>query len=402
MEVGSSSPRARALAAAAFTLAILIAPSGALARNVYVSNQDTVAPLYRVTVIDTATNAIVGSPIPVGVGPDGIAITPDGTRAYVANSGANTVTVIDTATNTVIGPPIPIGLGTSPRQIAISPDGQRAYTANPLGGSVSIIDTATNAVIGSIPVANQPSNVAVSPDGSLLFVTRNGLNAVSVIDTASNTIVGSPISVGTSPEGIAITPDGTRAYVANNGVPYSYSVIDVASRTTIGMPIPAGGQEPVDIAITPDGTRAYLDNSISDVRLLDIATNTIGPVIDLPGKRPCGIAMTPDGGRVYTANLTSNDVSVIDTTSNTLAGPPIALGAQGQEVAIVPNQGPTAAFSAATAGPGAPPPSTAQVPATATGQWSATTGTSVMGRCSPTAERRRRTRTRVVASTTSR
>jgi YVTN family beta-propeller protein len=41
-----------------------------------------------------------------------VAITPDGTRAYVANSGAgigNTVSVIDTGSNTVSAT-IPVGL----------------------------------------------------------------------------------------------------------------------------------------------------------------------------------------------------------------------------------------------------------------------------------------------------
>ncbi|WP_150655397.1 hypothetical protein [Pseudomonas fluorescens] len=34
--------------------------------------------------------------IPVGNGPAGIAVSPDGTRAYVSNQGSNTVSVIDT------------------------------------------------------------------------------------------------------------------------------------------------------------------------------------------------------------------------------------------------------------------------------------------------------------------
>jgi YVTN family beta-propeller protein len=52
----------------------------------------------HVLVIDTATNAVV-TDIGVGAVPIGIAITPDGTRAYVAGG---TVSVIDTATNTVV------------------------------------------------------------------------------------------------------------------------------------------------------------------------------------------------------------------------------------------------------------------------------------------------------------
>ena len=49
-----------------------------------------------VSMIDTASNTVVAT-VAVGSGPFGVAITPDGTRAYVANSASNSVSVIDTA-----------------------------------------------------------------------------------------------------------------------------------------------------------------------------------------------------------------------------------------------------------------------------------------------------------------
>jgi YVTN family beta-propeller protein len=107
-------------------------------------------------VIDTATNTVVGSPITVGTNPQGVAVTPDGSKVYVANNGiTGTVSVIDTATNTVVGSPIPVNFG-------------------PLG-------------------------VAVTPDGSKVCVAKEGSESVSVIDTATNTVVGSPITVGNGP-----------------------------------------------------------------------------------------------------------------------------------------------------------------------------------------------------------
>ena len=72
-----------------------------------------------VSVINTATNAVVGSAIPVGSVPAGIAITPDGTKAYVTNINSDDVSVIDTATNAVVGSSIPVGDG--PRGVAICP-----------------------------------------------------------------------------------------------------------------------------------------------------------------------------------------------------------------------------------------------------------------------------------------
>ncbi|MCH7518326.1 MAG: hypothetical protein IH964_04780, partial [Candidatus Dadabacteria bacterium] len=48
--------------------------------------------------------------------------------AYVTNAGSNNVIVIDTATNMVVGPPIPVG--TTPIGVAITPKGTRAYVTN--------------------------------------------------------------------------------------------------------------------------------------------------------------------------------------------------------------------------------------------------------------------------------
>src|SRR5262244_2845507 len=55
--------------------------------------------------------------------------------AYVTNSASNTVSVIDTATNTVVAT---VPVGSVPLGVAITPDGTRAYVANPGSGTVSV------------------------------------------------------------------------------------------------------------------------------------------------------------------------------------------------------------------------------------------------------------------------
>ena len=69
-----------------------------------------------VTPIQTATNTAL-PPIKVGRLPTAIAITPDGTTAYVANSDSTMVTPIQTATNTAL-PGLKIGYS---GPIAITP-----------------------------------------------------------------------------------------------------------------------------------------------------------------------------------------------------------------------------------------------------------------------------------------
>jgi YVTN family beta-propeller protein len=48
----------------------------------------------------------------------GVAITPDGTHAYVVNDGSFSVSVIDTASNIVIAT---VGVGAYPLEVAITP-----------------------------------------------------------------------------------------------------------------------------------------------------------------------------------------------------------------------------------------------------------------------------------------
>jgi YVTN family beta-propeller protein len=154
-------------------------------------------------VIDTASNTVVGTPIPVGIFPIGVAVTPDGKRAYVGNGASANVSVIDTATNTVA---TTITVGTGPNGVAVTPDGKHAYVANVDPDNVSVIDTATNTVVATVGVGSAPMGIAVTPDGKHAYVANAGFsNTVSVIDTATNTVVAT-VGVGVFPIGVGIVP----------------------------------------------------------------------------------------------------------------------------------------------------------------------------------------------------
>src|SRR5580704_4998269 len=161
--------------------------------------------------------------------------------AYVTNSSSGNVSVIDTATNMVVTTvTVPFGAN----GVAVTPDGRHAYVAddNFVGqGTVSVIAAASNTVAATIPVGRFPNGVAVTPDGAHAYVTNLGtspffLGTVSVIDTATNTVVDT-INVGTRPVGVAITPDGQHAYVASNNSAGTISVLATASNTLVGSPI---------------------------------------------------------------------------------------------------------------------------------------------------------------------
>ena len=106
-------------------------PDGAF---IYVSLNDNIGG--AIAVIDTATDQLVGNPIPVGMNPQGMAVS--GNILYVTNYyGTNHISMINTATNTKLETGTIASGGTGPITLAVSPDGNKLYVVH--GGSVTIV-----------------------------------------------------------------------------------------------------------------------------------------------------------------------------------------------------------------------------------------------------------------------
>jgi YVTN family beta-propeller protein len=120
-----------------------------------------------------------------------------GQNAYIANALSNNVSVINTQTNTVIGSPIPVG--NFPWGVAVSPDGGKVYVTvingtertSGVSGGVAVIDTRTNTVIATFPAGNDPTGLAVDPNGGRLYVANDNfpVSTVTVIDAATGATV---------------------------------------------------------------------------------------------------------------------------------------------------------------------------------------------------------------------
>ena len=77
-------------------------------------------------------------PVLINVGLDPVGISSDGTHAWVANSGDNTVTEIDASTGAVVQT---IGVGNAPE--GISTDGTHVWVTNEDDDTVTEIDAST-------------------------------------------------------------------------------------------------------------------------------------------------------------------------------------------------------------------------------------------------------------------
>jgi YVTN family beta-propeller protein len=163
----------------------VVSPDG---KTVYTTGGHSSIPS-NISVIDVATNTVTKT-ITVGTGAsssEGLTISPDGSRVYVTEAGANRVAVINTADNTVL---TYVTVGTSPRGAAITPDGSKVYVANASSKTVSVINTADNSIKATIAVGiNVPRAIDVSPDGSKVYVMHNATgNNVTIINTATEDV----------------------------------------------------------------------------------------------------------------------------------------------------------------------------------------------------------------------
>jgi len=297
-----------------FPVGVAVSPDGS---RVYVANQEGGS----VSVINTSNNTVVATVTGL-LGPVGVAVSPDGSRVYVTNNGAGSVSVINTSNNTVVAT---VTVGVFPVGVAVSPDGSRVYVANIGGNSVSVINTSNNTVVATVTVGIGATGVAVSPDGSRVYVPNVGGGSVSVINTSNNTVVAT-VTVGSGPYGVAVSPDGSRVYVTNNGRSNSVSVINTSNNTVVATV--TGLLGPSGVAVSPDGSRVYVANQgLDSVSVINTSNNTVVDTVTV-GIGATGVAVSPDGSRVYVANQGGGSVSVVSAPASvTTPSAPTALAA---------------------------------------------------------------------------
>ncbi len=158
----------------------------------------------------------------------------------------------------------------------------------------------------------QSSPIALAPNGRAVWVCNPDTDSVSVINVENdaNQKV-AEIKVGDEPNNLAIAPNGT-VYVANT-ISGTVSIINPATLEITGTLL--AGTEPYGLALTPNGSKLYIVNARSnDVTVVNTATNTIARTIPNVGVEPRGIAITSDGDttdtdeKVYVAEFNAVDV----------------------------------------------------------------------------------------------
>ncbi|MEU0401609.1 hypothetical protein ABZ318_15465 [Streptomyces sp. NPDC006197] len=246
-----------------------------------------------VTFVDPARGA-TGS-VEVGTAPYGLAVGEDG-RAWVAT--AEGVAVVDTASRERLAL-IPYRTDTGPvttgeyrgggMGIALAPDGRRAYVGvNVPGGNgtLEVIDTAALKVTDTVPVGRRPFDVDVSRDGAEVYATDHDSFDVTVV--TARTLEPRRIEVapyGTEgglgswlkPHYTAVRPSDGKLLLPFEGE--RLAVVDPRTGRTTIEPMTANTHQH-GATVTADGT------------LLAVGTGPIDPDAD---RGPSLTVRTPDG-----------------------------------------------------------------------------------------------------------
>jgi YVTN family beta-propeller protein len=143
--------------------------------------------------------------IPVGKGPEGIDLSPDGKTLWSAHSQDGGISVIDVATRRVVQT---IAAGTKrSNRIKLTPDGMFALISDVDTGELVVVDAAGRKVIKRIAVGRSPEGilVPVAPAASVAYVAVTGDNHVAIVDLKTGQVT-KKISTGTGPDGMAWKP----------------------------------------------------------------------------------------------------------------------------------------------------------------------------------------------------
>ena len=155
---------------------------------------------------------------------------------------------------------------------------------------------------------------------------------VEVIDVATATEI-TQIPVKPNPHWVVFGLDGRRAYTAQPRVRRGHGPGRGQQRDHRRDP---GGESPHSTTVSPDGTRVAVVNYDSDnVSVIDTSTNVVVATVPV-GANPQDITYAPDGRHLYTANVDDNSISVVNTTTN-LVSARIPIGDSPTSISVLPN-----------------------------------------------------------------
>lgn len=318
---GQITKRALALAACAFAVAAVAAPtSNAATRDVVVIGN---AFGGTVSFLDGNTYSSLGS----------MNIAPDfATRKFLIQ--LNPINLIGWAV--VKGQK---GGENRVDDVALSNDGKKLYVSRGILEDVAAFDIKTKKMLWRTDMGSFNSDhMAITPDGKRLFVSATTAGKTKAVDTATGKVLGA-IDAGDYPHGVDISPDGNRLYIGSIGttsLPYSLNALKGNRQLTIADANTYKviksfkydyGVRPTIIApgeatafIQRSYNRGFAEVSLADGHILrtksDLPTTSTGDAL-YPDNLPAnsmhhGLSLSGDGTRICNAGTIDNYIAIVN------------------------------------------------------------------------------------------
>ncbi|MFK8079021.1 MAG: hypothetical protein AB8B97_01940 [Granulosicoccus sp.] len=197
-----------------------------LSKRLFVTNEGQA----QASVIDLTSGGTLAV-LPTGLEPDGIAVSDDGKRIFIASENAGLVHVFDglsyRQTDVVV-------THLRPRRVALL--GKQLWVSSEMGSRVEIFSTESLEKTNDIVFAPKgfrseqmtPVDIVFDHTGTLAFVALGSANNVAFVDVTTLEIV-KYILVGRRAWGLGVSPDN-QSLIVLNGLSDDFTIIDIETR----------------------------------------------------------------------------------------------------------------------------------------------------------------------------
>jgi DNA-binding beta-propeller fold protein YncE len=308
-------------------MTVAVAPGMAAAGTLVVANkaEDTLS------LIDLESGEVRAT-LPTGVGPHEVAVSPDGTRALVADYGRQTpgatLTLVDIPSAEVVAT-IDLGEYRRPHGI-LWLDATRAVVTAEANQALLVVDVSQRAVAGAVSTGQQVSHmVALTPAGDRAFVANIGSGSVTAVNLEAMEKI-ADVATGEGAEGVTVAAGGAQVWITNRAAD-TVTVLDARTLEPVAQLESEGF--PIRAEATPDGSRVLVTNAragdlaVFDTRELTLERRVPLPVAggDVEGRLfggafgdssvPIGVVVDPTGTRAWIAHAHGDVISELDLES---------------------------------------------------------------------------------------
>lgn len=208
----------------------------------------------------------------------------------------------------------------------------------PVSATIDPLSTVTTP--GPLTYNNGQNTTAINFTGTgNMFTWTNDSPSIGLATSGTGDIDSfKAINTSTAPvtATITVTPVTSGNVYAANILGNFVTGINGVTNKAVTPTIPVG-DSPYDEAISPDGSTLYVSClSSNDVYVINTATNSFITKIPV-GQRPAGLVLSPNGSALYVVNIDGNSVSVINTATNTVSTTIHGIGTDPIRAAISPD-----------------------------------------------------------------